>query len=535
MSEAPHWSLEVLAGPALAGTRVTLAGSVAVGRAPDNDLVLPDRAVSRQHALIEARPDGSLWLTDLGSRGGTLRNRRALSPRHPVRLEAGDLIAIGPWRFLLESSAAAARALTVDSVGEGETVLAPASGSGALAEQRLRLLLEFAARQAQAEDPAALLALLCEFALAGSGYRRSLVVARPEGAAPRVLCQRPVPEAEASPVRLSASLLEAAAGRDIAVLEAPSQQRLKQSLLDADLRRALCVGLGGEHEPPLFLYLDSDFMQAAGHEDAPALCHALARLAGQSLDALEQRASEQRRLALEAELEIAREIQARIAPASHGVHGELGYAVLMQPGGAVAGDLADVFELPDGSLAVLLGDVSGTGLGAGLMMASVQAFLRAAMDFDADPAAVLTRLNTHLLRQSSGGRFVTLWLGVFDREGRGHYVDAGHGHALRLGEAATPLRSQGGVPLGVVAEPGYRSEAIALAPGEGLLLYSDGVVEQDDADDRPLGTDGLHVALDLAQPPVPMLLNIVAAIDRHRGEAPVEDDITLLVIRRQGR
>lgn len=532
MSEAARWFLEAIAGPALGEKRLPLDGPLAIGRGPDNDLVLPDRAVSRQHALLEARRDGSVWLTDLGSRGGTVRNRRALASRHPLRLEPGDVIGIGPWRFLLEGNADPQFAVTLADAGQGETVLAAADASGVLAEQRLRLLLDFASRQAGVDSVDAQLELLAEYALAGSGYGRSLVVAQPVHGEPRVLCQRPPSQLGDTPVRLSASLLRAAEGQDMAVLEAPSQARLKQSMLDVQLKRALCVALRGDRDPPLYLYLDTDFMDAAAHADAPALCHALARLAGLALGAIEQRESEQRRVALEAELEVAREIQARIAPASHGDHGELGYALLMQPGGAVAGDLADVFVLPDGSLAVLLGDVSGTGLGAGLMMASVQAYLRAAMEFDSDPAAVLTRLNAHLLRQASGGRFVTLWLGVFDREGRGYYVDAGHGHALRLDRAVTPLQSEGGIPLCVMADPGYRSEPIELAPGHGLLLYSDGVVEQEDATANAFGTTGLLAAIDPDLPPAPQLLRIVSALDSYRGDTSVEDDVTLLAIRR---
>ncbi|HRQ64425.1 MAG TPA: SpoIIE family protein phosphatase [Xanthomonadaceae bacterium] len=532
MTDTPRWMLEVLAGPALGKKCIALTGVLAIGRGPDNDLILPKRAVARQHALIETRRDGSVWLTDLGSRGGTVRNRRALAARQPVRLDVGDVIGIGPWRFMLDTDAESRHPVALDEPAHGDTVVAAADAHGALAAQRLKLLLDFAARQVEVASIAILLELLADYALAGSGYRRSVIVARPVHGQPRVLCQRPAPAPGDAPVRLSATLLKAAEGQDMAVLEAPSRDRLKRSLLDAELKRALCVALPGDCDPPLFLYLDTDFMDAEAQADAPALCHALTRLVGPALRAIEQRDSEQRRIALEAELDIAREIQARIAPASHGAHGELGYALLVQPGGAVAGDLADVFALPDGSLAVLLGDVSGTGLGAGLLMASVQAYLRAAMEFDADPAAVLTRLNAHLLRQASGGRFVTLWLGVFSAEGRGYYVDAGHSHALRFGHGVEALNSRGGIPLGVVPESNYQSEAIELAPGDGLLLYSDGVIEQENVGEQPFGKLGVLHAIDLDQPPAPMLLRIVDALDEHRAGAPVEDDVALLVVRR---
>ena len=197
-----------------------------------------------------------------------------------------------------------------------------------------------------------------------------------------------------------------------------------------------------------FLYLDADRPATRRNADAPSFCHALARLGALALANLRRLAGERERAALAADLERAREVQHRLLPAPSGRLGGVDYALRLHPGRVVAGDIVDAFELEDGRVVAVLGDVSGAGLGAGLVMASVQSFLRAGFAHDDDPARVLRRLNRHLCAQASGGRFVTLWLGVFAADGA-HctFVDAGHGYALRLRNGvATELSMRGAIP-----------------------------------------------------------------------------------------
>jgi serine phosphatase RsbU (regulator of sigma subunit) len=160
--------------------------------------------------------------------------------------------------------------------------------------------------------------------------------------------------------------------------------------------------------------------------------------------------------------------------------GDVRCALHLHPGRTVAGDIADVFALSDGGVAALLGDVSGAGLGAGLVMASVPSFLRAELSHHNDPARAVARLNEHLHAQASRGCFVTLWLGLFDPANRAcRFVDPGHGHAilLRAGRDAEPISTRGDIPLGIEGNAVFHAESLALARDELLLLYSDGVTE----------------------------------------------------------
>ncbi|MGA9423391.1 MAG: PP2C family protein-serine/threonine phosphatase, partial [Rhodanobacteraceae bacterium] len=209
------------------------------------------------------------------------------------------------------------------------------------------------------------------------------------------------------------------------------------------------------------------------------------------------------------------------------------YALHLHPGRQVAGDVVDVFALPDGSVAALLGDVSGAGLGAGLEMASVQSFLRAELFHHIDPARAVARLNAHLCLHASGGRFVTLWLGIFNaslRECR--FVDAGHGHALRIapGIAPQPLLARGDIPLGIEANAVFPAETLNLAADEILLLHSDGTIEQSAADGVPFGRSGLIAAVDEADSPQRIVAKALTALSEYTRGAPPDDDVTLLAL-----
>lgn len=206
----------------------------------------------------------------------------------------------------------------------------------------------------------------------------------------------------------------------------------------------------------------------------------MAHLAALALANLRRLDSERARAKLGADLDRAREVQRRLLPDDREPIGDVRCALHLHPGRTVAGDIADVFALSDGGVAALLGDVSGAGLGAGLVMASVPSFLRAELSHHNDPARAVARLNEHLHAQASRGCFVTLWLGLFDPANRAcRFVDPGHGHAilLRAGRDAEPISTRGDIPLGIEGNAVFHAESLALARDELLLLYSDGVTE----------------------------------------------------------
>ena len=420
------------------------------------------------------------------------------------------------------ASASGAGSRHVERHGRAEH---PNDRLGNLAEQRLELVLRCAVEAAAARNEQMLADTLAEHALLGSGYARAAVLWELDG---ELVTRSLRPEAApgGAPFAFDRALVDVARGGEVARIDAAAEA-------GNPARYALCAPLRIDGRAIGFLYLESPRPIRRGHTDAPTFAQALARLAALALANLRRLAGEREQALLVADIERARDVQRRLLPDPSRLAGGVRYALHLHPGRAVAGDIVDVIELAGGRIAAMLGDVSGAGLGAGLIMASVQSFLRAELAHHDDPARALTRLNAHLHAQASGGRFVTLWLGIFDPASRSfRCVDAGHGHALRLhGDgSAEPLAMRGDIPLGIDGAAVFGAETLELAPAETILLYSDGVIEQRAPDGEPFGRGRLLAALRERHAPAETIAAALAALTAHAHGAPADDDTTLLAI-----
>lgn len=525
----PALELERIEGPMLATGRWRIAHPFRIGRAEGNEIELSEPSISRRHVSIESDSEG--WvLRDCGSLLGSRLNELPIAAGTAVALRAGDVIGIGPWRFRVNAVVASA---AEEDNPESPAHISLVRAAGSLAEQRLELLLRYAGEVAAAPDAQILAEIVAEHALLGSGYSRAAVIWR-DGEHYRVRCRRPAPLAGTAPWKFNASLLKSASNGEIARLDSEVPSGGGAVPAAGKLRRALCAPLMLDGYAQAFLYLDADRPAMRRNADAPSFCHALARLGALALANLHRLDSERERASLSADLERARDVQNRLLPAPVGRFGALDYALRLHPGRVVAGDIVDVFALAEGRIAAVLGDVSGAGFGAGLVMASVQSFLRAGFAHDDDPARVIRQLNAHLCSQSSAGRFVTLWLGVFEADGsRCRFVDAGHGHAVRMRAGVVDsLEIAGGIPLGIDAEAPFEAEQLQLDGGDVLLLYSDGVVEQRSRDGDAFGHSGLFAALAAAASPEQAVDASWTALRAHAQGAAPDDDATLLALAR---
>jgi sigma-B regulation protein RsbU (phosphoserine phosphatase) len=250
----------------------------------------------------------------------------------------------------------------------------------------------------------------------------------------------------------------------------------------------------------------------------------------------------------EAELQVARTIQQKLFPGSGGgpqVAGlenalagygfDIGGASF--PADAIGGDYYDFIPLPDGSLGIAIGDVSGHGVGPALLMAETRALLRAFAQTDSDVSTILGLVNRVLVPDMEGDRFITLLLAKLDPRRRTLvYACAGQqsGYVLdAFGSVRRPLPSTG-IPLGIEADAEFpASDATSLAPGDLVLLMTDGVVEAR----SPEGTVfGWQRPLDLvrveqqatARQIVENLYRAVRAFSRDQSQY---DDITATVIK----
>jgi serine phosphatase RsbU (regulator of sigma subunit) len=226
----------------------------------------------------------------------------------------------------------------------------------------------------------------------------------------------------------------------------------------------------------------------------------------------------------------AREAQQLIVPSRSGVHAGVAYSARTHPGMVVAGDMFDVVPLPDGRVAVVIGDVTGAGVGAGILMVAGQANLHAALTRTGDPSEALEAVNDYIASRSAMNRFISMWVGVFDRVGRTvTYSDAGHGHWLVVradGHAAEP-GATGGIPVGIDADARYRSHSMPFHGGERIVLFSDGVVEQRSPNGEPFGVDRVREGVEQCRSASEDVERIFARLVSFAGTEALDDDTTM--------
>ena len=242
------------------------------------------------------------------------------------------------------------------------------------------------------------------------------------------------------------------------------------------------------------------------------------------------------RLSLKGDLEVARDIQLTMLPQGTFATGDIEVAGRTRPANTVGGDFYDILPLSDDRVVVALGDVAGKGSPAALVMALLLAMLRTLADENLEPAELVTRLNTQVVRQIPVSRFITLVLGVYTRStGEFAYVNAGHPPPLlRRGSGRCDRLVTGGVALGLFDGSCYQADRIVIDPGDVMVLYSDGITEAENEQGDPVDESGLEqvIARDAHRSAVDLGAAIFKSVERHAGNTKLADDLTVLVLRR---
>jgi serine phosphatase RsbU (regulator of sigma subunit) len=237
---------------------------------------------------------------------------------------------------------------------------------------------------------------------------------------------------------------------------------------------------------------------------------------------------------LRKELEMGRRIQEEMLP-----HDPLRVAFaevkgLSIPAREVGGDFFNYFTLPDGEAALLVGDVSGKGVAAALLMANLQATLRARLPLERDLRALADELDHEIAASTGGGSYLTLFLCVLDARGAMRYVNAGHNMPFVLHpDGRIEALDSTGRPLGLLAGGGYAERRLLLAPGSSLFLYTDGVVDSEDAAGEPFGVDRLQALLvrERTNGLDGILARVEEALRAYRAGAEPADDATMVVLK----
>ncbi len=251
------------------------------------------------------------------------------------------------------------------------------------------------------------------------------------------------------------------------------------------------------------------------------------------LRANEERLLEQARL--RKELEIGRRIQEELLPRVPLRAAFAEASGISIPAREVGGDFFNYFALPDDELAILIGDVSGKGVPAALLMASLQAKIRARLALERDLASVADVLDRELDSTEPLAPYFTLFLALLEgRSGRLSYVNAGHNTQFLLRhDGAVEWLASTGRPPGLYPGGGYEQRSVELRDQDALFLFTDGLVESEDESEEPFGAARLEALLrvSLAQGLGPLMSRVDEAVRAHRGPREAADDATMVALR----
>jgi sigma-B regulation protein RsbU (phosphoserine phosphatase) len=288
-----------------------------------------------------------------------------------------------------------------------------------------------------------------------------------------------------------------------------------------ETRGLLALGPKLSGEP--FSESDLEFLSTLGHQAMSSIENVL--LVREALD----------KERMEEELRFARGIQQDLLPKSMPPMKGFDIAAVNVPSREIGGDYYDVLQLDETHVGFAIADVSGKGAGAALLMASLQASLRALAGTGLPIRDLVFRINNLIHRNTALDKFITFFYGVLDTEARCFvFCNAGHNPPLRMsaGGGATPLE-KGGVILGMMANVSYETGEVSLDPGDRLLFYTDGISEAVNGKGEEFGTDRITALLRSgADGSASGLIEaMMDAVVRFREEAEQNDDMTLMAVK----
>jgi serine phosphatase RsbU (regulator of sigma subunit)/pSer/pThr/pTyr-binding forkhead associated (FHA) protein len=505
-----------------------------IGRRETNDLRLAGSEVSRDHAEIVASGTGFL-VRDKQSRYGTYVNDEPVTERV---LAHGDRIRLGrsggaELVFLLADTAPAQDKATTTAIGDLRQIAAlldglRALGSGRVLDDVLALVLDSAIEVTGAERGFIMLAVGndLEFKL-GRGRRQQPL------SGTSFATSRKIPEEvfRTGEPKILADLLDG------------ELANVHMGTVALGIRNVQCVPLklvryvdraddvSGERRIGV-LYLDS---REKGTFLAGSTRGALETLATEAAVAIENARlyrETMEKAKMEQEMRIAAEIQQALLPKAGHSGAFFRTAASSIPCRSIGGDFYDYVDLPTGAFGFALGDVAGKGPPAALLSAMMQGIFAAQAAASDTPSQTIARVNLALYKRGIESRFVTLMYGSLEPDGRLTYCNAGHNPPLIVGAGGIRRLEVGGPIVGLFEAATFQEETVTLAPGDILLVFSDGVSEALSAEGEEYGETRI---IDTANrnpgaSPNDLLQAIFSDVRAFTKGAPQSDDITALVL-----
>ncbi len=238
--------------------------------------------------------------------------------------------------------------------------------------------------------------------------------------------------------------------------------------------------------------------------------------------------------ALQQDLDLASQIQVGLLPQHDLAHSGWQAAFHYEPAGPVSGDYCDLVTAENGDLYFMFGDVCGKGVSAAMLMSHLHALFRALISVALPLDQILARASRVFCESTLSSHYATLVCGKAGKNGDVQLCNAGHLPPLLVHGSNVRSIDATGLPLGMFCSEEFKIDEVRLGRGDLLVLFTDGISEAQDSSGSEFG---VHRLIDLAktQPSAPareMMRSMVAAASEFRGNAPVKDDLTVMVIER---
>ena len=543
---------------------------ITIGRSARNDLCIPDPFASRVHAEVRREGDEYL-LQDLGSANGTLYNGATVEG--VIHLTAGGRIQIGETEIIYDdgtfNSGMGATMITDNTGTLPEATIALASGDRTTSG----LLEAIEGARTQPEEIASttvtpkakhgdLLALISKVGitlLASATLNetleqivtlvfeavpadRCLIMMRDEGSEDlRVAVARLRDRiGEVGEIRVSRNVLDEVVIRGKSVLTSDAQHDPRfasGTVVLQGVRSVLAVPLGVSDKVFGIIYADSPIAEGRFTEDHLKVLTTLASVAAIRVENARLVEARLERERFERELALASEIQQRFQPTAPPVVPGYELQGISFPCYEIGGDYYDFIEREDGRLVIALGDVSGKGTAAALLMSSLHAAIHAQSASHNSLVATISAVNRYLADNIPSNRFVTLFYAELDpQSGALSFLNAGHNPPLIVHSAGTVEQlASGGLPLGIKPDAEYREGRTQMQLGDVLVIYSDGVTEAVSPTGEEFGATRLYevVSRNIEASAAGIRDRIESSLTKFAQGTSAADDITLVIVKRQ--
>ncbi|MBK9216133.1 MAG: SpoIIE family protein phosphatase [Chloracidobacterium sp.] len=526
-----------------------------IGRSARSDVCIPDAFASRLHAEVRQEGD-SFWLHDLGSANGTRYEGAVVATAQPI-FNGGE-IQIGETKIRFEDGAVR-RSISSTLIADTTDQLDP-SKTIALSGVRNPTAEILDASITSRADLMGIISKVGVALLSSSGLdetldqvaslvfeavpaERVIIMLRDEKAAADMEIKVARLRGKDDPieeVRLSRAIMTEVMENGKSVLTSDAQHDPRfasQTIVLQGIRSVLAVPLSVD-ERHIFglIYADSPTNEAtftSDHLDILTTLASVASIRVENASLLEERMNRER---MERELELATEIQQRFQPSGPPSVDGYEFQGISFSCYEIGGDYYDFIERGDGKVLVALGDVSGKGTGAALLMSSLHAAIHAQIAAKSSLDETVVAVNEYLAENTPANRFVTLFIAELDpATGDLRFINAGHNPPV-LGRADGTVEQleSGGLPLGIMPFSEYEAGTVSLGKGDALVIYSDGVSEANNLAEEEFGLERLSAVIkaNIAASASGIRDKVESALSEFTGTAPANDDITLVIVKR---